>query len=241
MLQTYIQSTRIYKQFRLLYEFHLPFFPIFLLALPLQHRGECHLEKEFLHKLLKTIAEGDRKAFRKLFNLYKDQVYAYAMHFTRSQTHSEEIVQEIFLKLWLHKETLAQIDNFEAWLRTITRNLCFDYLKKLAREQALKQKLGTTLNKSDENVEFSLICNQYENLMHQALELLPPQQKRIYTLSFYQGKKQDEIAGSLHISRNTVKVHLSKARAAVRQYLATHIDPYCILILFLFLFFSVAD
>lgn len=177
------------------------------------------------------MAEGDEEAFEELFQRYKQQIYAYAMHFTHSVAASEEAVQEIFLKIWLHKERLRQIDRFEAYLYTITRNLCFDHLKKLAHERTMKRQWSQSAKRSEESADTRVICNNYENLIHQALELLPPQQKKIYTLSFYQGQKQEEIAQRLHISRNTVKVHLAKARAAVRNYLAAHVDKAILLLI----------
>lgn len=187
-----------------------------------------------LNKILTAIAKGDEISFRELFQLYKQKVYAYAMHFTHSATVSEEIVQEIFLKLWLNKKELQEVDRFEAYLYSITRNLCFDHLKKLAREQAMKQELSQSGTISDESVESKVIFNNYESLIQQALELLPPQQKKIYTLSFYQGQKQEEIARHLHISYNTVKVHLAKARTTMRKYLAAHLNKVILILIALF-------
>lgn len=195
----------------------------------------CQLPISTLHDILNAVSEGDEKSFRKLFHLYKQDIYAYAMHFTHSETASEEIVQDIFMKLWLHKETLGAITSFPAYLYTITRNRCFDHLKKLSHEQSLKQELIREAGVSGENPETTVIYNNYNHLIQEALKLLPPQQKKIYTLSFYHGRKQEEIAQSLHISRNTVKVHLSKARAAVRNYLAAYLDTVIFLIMMLFL------
>lgn len=192
-----------------------------------------------LNKILIAIAKGDEISFRELFNLYKQKVYAYAMHFTHSTTASEEIVQEIFLKLWLHRKDIQKVDRFEAYLYSITRNLCFDHLKKLAREQAMKQELSRSGTISDESVESKVIFNNYESLIQQALELLPPQQKKVYTLSFYQGQKQEEIAKHLHISHNTVKVHLAKARTTMRKYLATHLDRVILILIVLFYYHCV--
>lgn len=184
-----------------------------------------------LHKLLEKIAGGDESSFRDLFNSFKQQVYAYAMHFTHSVPASEEIVQDIFLKLWVNKERLAEMNNFEAYLYTITRNLCFDYLKKLAHEHALKVAWSRDAEMSEENTESVFQYHHYESIIQQALDQLPPQQKKIYILSLYQGQKQEEIAESLHISKNTVKVHIAKARAKVRHYLIAHLTGFILLLI----------
>lgn len=187
-----------------------------------------------LNNILIAVAEGNEASFEELFHLYKQQVYAYAMHFTHRESTSEEIVQDIFLKLWLHKEDLTRIKCFEPYLYTITRNLCFNYLKKFACERALKQELSLSQKTLEDSAESTVIYRDYENLIQQILELLPPQQKKIYTLNFFQGQKQEEIAQSLHISRNTVKVHIAKARETVRKYLAAHIDLIIFLLITVF-------
>lgn len=146
------------------------------------------------------------------------------MHFTRSDTTAEEIVQEIFLKLWLQRESLEQIGNFGAYLYIITRNLCFDHLKKLAREQVMKKNFSQMAASVENEVESRVIRNNYELLLNRALEELPSQQRKIYQLSFQYDHKHDEIARQLNISKNTVKAHLAKARAAVRNYFEGYVD-----------------
>lgn len=87
-------------------------------------------------------------------------------------------MQEISLKLWLHKENLLEINDFEAYLYTTTRNLCFDYLKKLAHEQAMKQEWRRSTVTSKENTEAVVIYNSYERPLQQAVEQLPPAAKK---------------------------------------------------------------
>lgn len=189
------------------------------------------MDKVTLQTLLEQIAEGDEAAFRDLFDSYKQKVFAYAMHFTHSTESSEEIVQDIFLKIWLKREHLTETNNFEAYLYTVTRNLCFDYLKKLANDYALKRALVRHTVQTEQDPENIYQFRHYESLVRQAVNQLPPQQKKIYTLSLYEGQKQEEIAESLHISKNTVKVHLAKARATVRSFLIIHLSVIILLLM----------
>lgn len=184
-------------------------------------------------ELFSLSAAGDQQAFAEIFHLYKHRVYSYAMHFTRSVAVSEEITQDIFLKLWLHKENLGEIKQFEAYLYTITRNLCFDYLKKLANEHAMKQQWRRNITIEEDNIEETMLRKEYEGLIYKAMEQLTPQQKKIYALSFYNGWDCKSIAQSLQISRNTVKVHLAKARTLVRNYILAHMETTIIIVLIL--------
>src|SRR5258708_34973539 len=91
--------------------------------------------------VLQLVAQGNPAAFRVLFDEYKHKVYSYAMHYTHQEELAEELVQETFMKVWLHREELPQIERFEAWLFTICRNLSFNHLRKIARRQALHKDL----------------------------------------------------------------------------------------------------
>lgn len=181
--------------------------------------------------MLCATAEGDEASFTALFDRCKQQVYGYAMHFTRSEHSSEEIVQDVFLNLWVHRATLREVDRVEAYLYTVTRNRCFDHLKKLASERALKQGWALRMKRSEDTASERLLDHEYQRLLDRAMEQLPLQQKKIYRLIDLQGERQEQIAEYLHISRHTVKVHLAKARAAVRRYVAAHLDMAVLLII----------
>ena len=81
------------------------------------------------------VSEGDAIAFRQLFDHYRNKIYSLGMYLTRSETLSEEIVQDVFLKVWEKREELTGINYFNAWLRTVAKNTCSNYLRSLAMEK----------------------------------------------------------------------------------------------------------
>ncbi len=83
--------------------------------------------------LLIRLSEGDSAAFAELFHAYSDRVYATALRLMGSHTYAEEIVQEVFMKIWLTRHTLHQVTYFRAYLFTTARNHIFNCLKQLAR------------------------------------------------------------------------------------------------------------
>src|ERR1700730_13493028 len=125
--------------------------------------------------LLQQIAGGDEQAFRTIFEKYKNKVYGFAFHYTRSVVQSEEIVQEIFLKVWVKKETLPQIENFEGWLYITTRNLSLNTLKKIAYDYSYRGTLAA--EPRARSLEDELILKDLHELVRKAVEELPPQQK----------------------------------------------------------------
>src|SRR3569833_308441 len=84
--------------------------------------------------LLALVAEGNEKAFGLLFHHYRPRIYSYAFHLFRNINLADELVQDVFLKVWLNRDKLPHILKFESWVFIITRNQVFDTLKLLARE-----------------------------------------------------------------------------------------------------------
>jgi RNA polymerase sigma-70 factor (family 1) len=168
--------------------------------------------------MLLLVAEGDVSAFRQLFEAYKNKVYSYAVHYTDSTAEAEEIVQEVFIKVWLHKETLPFLERFEAWLFTITRNLSFNSLRRVAREASFVSLAGETAE-TGEQADQPLLYKEQEKLLRIAVDQLPPQQQLVYKMHNEQHLSALEIARQLNISHSTVKNHLSLATRAIRSFL----------------------
>src|SRR5678810_238059 len=87
-------------------------------------------------ELLALIAKGDEIAFSKLFLQFKDRIYSIAFKLTKSTIAAEEIVQEVFLKIWLKRANLTDIENFSAYLFIITRNDVYKSLKQIVQHHA---------------------------------------------------------------------------------------------------------
>src|SRR5258708_27390174 len=85
--------------------------------------------------LLARVSAGSEKAFRELFDQYRDRVYNFSMHLTRSEILSEEIVQDVFMKIWINRSNLTNISFFASYVRVAARNTALDYFRKLAREK----------------------------------------------------------------------------------------------------------
>ena len=185
------------------------------------------------HDLLMSIARGNEEAFRSLFVLLKDKVYSYSFHFTRSVFTAEEITQEVFLKIWVNRESLPEINSIEAWVVTITRNLCFNQLKKKALEQKIKNSFINAETEGEENVDNYIFYKDQLQRLGEAINQLSPQQRLIFRLNRDQGLKNEEIARQLNISPNTVRTHMVTALRKIRLFLETHPASIIFLIFFL--------
>lgn len=173
-------------------------------------------------RVLDLLAQGNEFAFTLLFDHYRARIYGVALKFLKARELAEEVVQEVFLKVWTKRQQLTGIVNFEAYLFTIARNLIFDFIKDIARDTVGKKQLEKTLQHTVDT-ERPLLEEQYEKLLHEAVSQLPPQQKQIFRLAKEEGLSHQAIAEQLQISRLTVKTHMAKALHKIRQNLQHHI------------------
>ncbi|RAV28425.1 RNA polymerase sigma factor [Sinomicrobium soli] len=180
--------------------------------------------KENTDKLLVLkLREGNEQAFRKLFDLYRQDVYAYSLSILKSPPHAEEIVQEVFLRVWLKREGLNPELSLKSYIFTITRNLTLNLLTKMANNKKLleaifyKSQAGETMDR-----EFSE--QDYAWLESRAMEKLPPRCRLVFQMSRNQGKSYEEIAREMGISVNTVKYQMSKAMGIIRKFLEVNSD-----------------
>jgi RNA polymerase sigma-70 factor (ECF subfamily) len=179
--------------------------------------------------LLRRIAAGDEKAFRVLFNSYKNRFYAVVLKMTRSDTIAEEMVQEIFLKIWQNRAQLVHIDNPDAYFFTALYRQVFRHYKKLSLERKLLSLIAqspTFRNITDETV----LAHESSRLINEAIAKLPPQQQLVFRLSKVDGLSREQIAEQLHISPNTVKNHLADAIKSIKSHLGNAALLYILLL-----------
>lgn len=168
--------------------------------------------------LLQRIAEGDEKAFRVIFDRYKERFFAVALKMTRSGETAAEIVQETFVALWLRRSALDKVENPSSYLFTIAYHHIYAWFKQQALEKQLKKGLSEQSLQREAGVEEQLNDKDSFRLLYQIIGQLPPQQQLIYKLNKIQGLSRDEIAEHLHISPHTVKNHLQQAVKFVRSH-----------------------
>jgi RNA polymerase sigma-70 factor (family 1) len=182
-------------------------------------------------ELLQSVAKGDERAFRIIYDQHKKKIYHYAMGFLHSELHAEEIMQEVFLKIWLMKEPLLKINSLEAYLKVLTRNRSLDTLRKVIFDQKFAQRVTKDYSESHNETEESILLNDTRIALNKAINMLPEQQKEVYILCHNEGLKYEEVAVKLNISVNTVKTHMKRALASLRSDIKNHTDIVAILIL----------
>jgi RNA polymerase sigma-70 factor (family 1) len=186
-------------------------------------------------ELTDLIREGDVAAFTHLYKQYSGQMYANVLKLVKDELIAEEIVQEIFTKIWQKRAVLNFEQSVVAYLYRVGRNLVNDFYRKLRRDQAMYDHFKAIATEHYTHIEEALQAQDNEQVMRKALSGLPPQQKKVYELCKLEGHTYKEVAAMLGISPNTVKEHLSKANYFIKNYLLNNIDSTFSLLLYILL------
>jgi len=185
--------------------------------------------------LLSLTAQGDENAFAALYRFYYPLLATHIFRITRMQALTDEIVQDVFLKIWTNRSMLSTISHFKTYIGTVSRNAALNELRNLQRKEA-RHKVWEKEHVSA--VEYDHFSLDEENGADQldidsAIELLPQRQRHVYIMARRQHLKYAQIAEEMHLTRGTVKRYLQLARASIAKHLRSQISG---LILFLILF-----
>lgn len=172
--------------------------------------------------LLKQIAEGDEQAFAILFYRYLPILQPFAVKFTKSVDAAEEIIQDTFLRVWLNREKLEDVENVKAWLYKYASNECLNYLRKELKQAKAIDNLSVDQQVQSNTTIDTINLNEINYLVTQAVEQLPSQRKKIYQMSRAEGMNIPEIAEALHLSPNTIKNALVISLKTIREHLNKH-------------------
>lgn len=144
---------------------------------------------------------------------------------------AEEVVQDVFLKIWQNHENLAEITNLENYLFIISRNHIFDMIKKIARETNLVSDINYKNTVSDDT-DSAIKDDQYNIILNQIIEQLPPQRQKIYKMAKWDGLSHQKIGENLGISTETVKKHMAQALKFVRFKISPYMNLFMSILLF---------
>lgn len=155
-----------------------------------------------------------------LYDRYHKQVYAYLLGFVKDNALAEDLTHEVFIKIWDIRGQVQLHTSFSSYLFRICHNKAVNTLGKIASDNKLRDKVLQHLQVlSSPEVQQAGKLKEYDQLLENALETLPPQRRKVFQLCREEGKTYDETASQLGISRNTVKEHMVKAQKALRSFL----------------------
>ena len=186
-------------------------------------------------ELVTLLKESNEAAFEELYHLYSRRLLGYLIKLVKSEAFAAELLQDVFVKIWMTRETLTGVDNFKAYLFVISKNHALNCLRKVAREQMQLKKLEET-----RIVPFNAEVQEtdhYYNLIDEAIDQLPPQQQKVYLMSRHNRLKYHEIADELELSRETVKKYLQIATSSIKDYVHEHMEAIALVMALIHFFY----
>ena len=177
------------------------------------------MEKNQKSYYLKKLGEGDHQAFDGLFTYYHPRVRSFLAGFLKDDEMAGDLAQDLFFKVWLHRETIATVASFSGYLFRMARNMVYDYYDRHLIQEKYDRRLYTegSIRGVCDPVEEELYARELSLLIDLAIEKMPPQRKRIFLLSRKQGLSNEEIAQRMQISKRTVENHITQALNDLRR------------------------
>jgi RNA polymerase sigma-70 factor (family 1) len=183
--------------------------------------------------MMQLAAQGNEAAFVQLFYLYRHKLYSYVLKITANPELAQDMVQDVFLKLWKSRSRLDKIENFGAFVFTIAQNQAVNHFRRMTSETLMLSNIQDHGQVYERSTEEHIDHQEVQHLINEVLQRLPPQQHLVFKLSREQGLKHDEIAMALKISTFTVKNHLAVAIKTIREQLRNKLEIEHLTILFI--------
>ena len=178
------------------------------------------------NELFLQIAKGNEQAFREVFHYYNSLLWPVVLRIIQSEQDAREIMQELFLRLWLQRNELPSIVSPEAWLYKVATNLSLDYLRKQATRTRHIIAAASGVEEQDESLLQQLDARYLKQQIEKAKDHLPAARREVFILSRDEGLSRAAIAEKLGISESTVKNQLTAALKFIQEYLQHHAGCY---------------
>lgn len=178
-------------------------------------QSSLYLEKEVLIRL----KNNDKEAFAVLYDRYQKPLRTFIMRYIKVPVYVEDILQEVFMKIWEIRERINPELAFKAYLYRITRNAVYKFLNKMAVNDDMIAQTVYHFKPDGPQPGLALEWKEFQQRVDEAIRMLPPRRQQVFNLCRVQQKSYDEVSCELGISRNTVKEHMVLAMKFIAEYL----------------------
>lgn len=166
-----------------------------------------------------ALSKGDEKVFDTVFLDYFPKLKNFIKGFINNEEESENIVQDLFMNLWINHKLLADVDNLNAYLYSIAKNAVFHFLRNSSKHQFRSLEENENILENGSSAEDDLYIEELLSAIRFEIEQMPSQRRRIFKMSRFEGLSNEQIAQRLNISKRTVETHISMALSDLRKIL----------------------
>jgi len=184
-------------------------------------------DKEEL-KYLEDLKDGQQYAFDFIYARYSKMLLPKMQRMIKLNEVVDELLQDVFVKVWLNRAEIDVNKSFKAWIFTIAQNTIYAYYRKLALDVKMQRHLLETFAEFYDQTEAYIFNKERVELLNQAIEKLPPQRKEIFKLCRIEGKSYQEAAEILSLSPSTVSNQLVSATKYIKRYVFFHAQEFIV-------------
>jgi len=182
------------------------------------------LSKKQNRELVELLIGGSQEAFGELYARFKKPLMYLCKQYMRNDADAEDIVHDIFLKVWETRHFLNPELSFSGYIQTVTENYVRDKLRHFDVHSRFAKNVLMNTQESTNETEASIIDNDYTELVNKLIERLPPKQKEIFQLNRIEGLTYNEISKLLQIPVGNVRRYASIASKKIKDQLSKHLD-----------------
>jgi RNA polymerase sigma-70 factor (family 1) len=168
-------------------------------------------------QLTYLVKTGVKEAFQELFERYGPRIYQFSYSYLRDREDSEELVQDVFLKIWEKRESLDRSKNIKAFIFKIAVNSLYDLIRRKNIENAYKDFAAANFVQTTDHTWHKVIFDEMLENLDRLVKQMPPERQRVFKLSREEGLTSDEIARKLNLSKRTVENQLYRAVAFLKK------------------------
>ena len=170
-------------------------------------RKDRHNQDQLIIKLSK----GNKAAFEELFNYYYPRLYNFSKKFLKLEEGIDDILQEVFIRIWENRKNIHSSNTFNSYIFTITKNLLLNELRSRLNNNKIKDKIFKLSVSKEYTIIQDIEYNDLTEKVDQIIDTMPSKTKTVYELSRKEGFSNKEIAKKLEISPKTVEYHISQS------------------------------
>jgi len=175
-------------------------------------------------ELVIRLTESDGFAFEKLYYQYVERAYGFAFHFLRNNFEAEEVVQEVFTKLWENRHKINPDLSFSGYLLTMVKNIVFNENRKKMYHRAYVSDVLKVLQAHVRDLEDRITYDDLMGLINKTIRNMPPKRQEIFQLCRMEGMSHKVISKSLGIAEKTVEAHMRLALRDLKAVLTPILD-----------------
>ena len=174
--------------------------------------------------LLEELRQGKERAFNTIYKAYFKPLYRKVFSMIKDEMIADELIQDLFLKVWHKREEINPKSTFQAYLYTVANNLVFDYFRKIAKDKRLTARL--LIHATDFYMHSDELLESKESMqvLLKAIDQLSPQRKLVFTRCKLEGKSYEQASLELGISVATINSHMTQSLRTVREYILKNYD-----------------